>query len=179
MDYKLLTSLSEDTRETIESLLRGHNNSHNSGFFAARDLEENSPKPLNVVVYDKSGSVVGGLIAKTQFLWLKVSIMAVAESARQQGIGRRLLEMAEHEAITRGCRHAFLDTLDYQAPDFYRKLGYQIAGKLANWDSHGHTKYLFTKQLSIDSLPRPTDIETSEKSSRCMKSSTRPTYLGS
>jgi len=35
--------------------------------------------------------------------------------------------------------------MDYQAPDFYRKLGYQIA---ENWDSHGRTKYLLTKQLS-------------------------------
>ncbi len=148
LTYELLNTLSEDTRESIGELLRRHNYSHNSGFFTARDLEENSPKPLNVVVCDISGSVVGGLIAETQFLWLKVAIMAVAESARRHGIGRRLLEMAEKEAVTRGCKHSFLDTLDYQAPDFYLKLGYQVAGRLENWDSHGHTKYLFIKQLS-------------------------------
>jgi ribosomal protein S18 acetylase RimI-like enzyme len=58
------------------------------------------------------------------------------------------MELAEREAVARGCRHAFLDTMDYQAPDFYQKLGYQIAGKLDDWDSHGHAQFLFTKQLS-------------------------------
>jgi hypothetical protein len=38
--------------------------------------------------------------------------------------------------------------MDYQAPAFYQKLGYQIAGKLEDWDSLGHSKYLFTKQLN-------------------------------
>ena len=27
-------------------------------------------------------------------------------------------------------------------------LGYQISGKLENWDFHGHTKFLFTKPLT-------------------------------
>jgi hypothetical protein len=35
----------------------------------------------------------------------------------------------------------------YQSPDFYRKLGYQVAGKLEDWDSHEHMKYFFTKKL--------------------------------
>ena len=90
---------------------------------------------------------MGGLIGETQFLWLKISVMAVAEHSRRRGIGRRLIELAETEARDRCCRYAYVDTLDYQAPEFYRKLGYQLAGKLENWDSHGHAKCFFTKQL--------------------------------
>jgi GNAT superfamily N-acetyltransferase len=146
MDYDLTASLSEDMRGAIGSVLRSYNYSHNSTFFTARDLAENSPKPLNVVASDK-GIIIGGLVAETQFLWLKISLMAVAHDARHRGIGRRLLEIAEREALTRGCQFAFTDTMDYRAPDFYRKLGYQIAGKLENWDSHGHAKYFFTKRL--------------------------------
>ena len=147
MNYELLPQLVPDTREAIHALLRRHNHDHNPDFFHARELPENAPKPLNIAVYDNAGSVIGGLIAETEFSWLKISIMAVVEHARQRGIGRRLLEMAETEAVARGCRHAYVDTLDYQAPDFYRKFGYQTAGTLENWGSHGHTKYLFTKRL--------------------------------
>ena len=148
MNFQLLTTLGDDTREAVHSLLRHYNHAHNQEFFASRELEENRPKPLNVVAYDEAGVVAGGLISETQFLWLKVSLMAVAERSRLQGIGRRLLQVAEKEAFARGCRNAYLDSMDYQAPNFYEKAGYQIAGKLENWDSRGHARYLFTKVLS-------------------------------
>ena len=53
---------------------------------------------------------------------------------------------AEQEAVRRGCSNAFLDTLDFQAPSFYAKRGYEIFGKLANLPP-GHTRYYLTKRL--------------------------------
>jgi hypothetical protein len=35
---------------------------------------------------------------------------------RMQGVGRSIVETAEAEAVRRGCRYAYLDTMDYQAP---------------------------------------------------------------
>jgi ribosomal protein S18 acetylase RimI-like enzyme len=80
----------------------------------------------------------------------------VAESARRDGIGRHLMELAEREAANRGCQYAYLDTMDYQAPEFYLKLGYQIAGRLDNWDSHGHTKFFFVKRLNATASTKDT-----------------------
>jgi len=57
------------------------------------------------------------------------------------------MELAEQEATARGCRYAYVDTMDYQAPTFYRKLGYQLAGQLDDWNSRGHAKCFFTKRL--------------------------------
>jgi hypothetical protein len=37
--------------------------------------------------------------------------------------------------------------MDYQAPDFYQCLGYTIAGRLDDWDSHGHAKLFLVKRL--------------------------------
>jgi GNAT superfamily N-acetyltransferase len=147
MDFQFVPLLTIDAQESIHILLQKYNQACNPIFFDERELAENAPKPLNVVALDAQGVVLGGLIAETQFAWLKVSIMAVAETQRPHGIGRRLLEMAEQEATSRGCRYAYVDTMDYQSPDFYRKLGYQVAGKLEDWDSHGHMKYFFTKKL--------------------------------
>jgi GNAT superfamily N-acetyltransferase len=148
MNFKLVGVLSEELEEAIGSLLRDYNRAQNPLFFPSRDLPENAPKPLNIVVYDPAEAIIGGLIAETQFEWSKISIMVIAEHARLRGIGRRLIELAEQEVKVRGCKHSYVDTMDYQAPDFYRKLHYQLAGKLENWDSHGHAKFLFTRQLA-------------------------------
>jgi GNAT superfamily N-acetyltransferase len=101
-----------------------------------------------VFARDQHGNVVGGLFAETQFSWLKISVMSVFVPFRSQGIGSELLRVAEGEAAHRGCRYAYVDTMEYQAPQFYRRQGYQAAGELKDWDSHGHTKYLFTKLLT-------------------------------
>jgi GNAT superfamily N-acetyltransferase len=147
MNFQPIAELDETQREAISFHLRGYNRANNAAFYQARDLPENAVKPLNFLVYDAEGVIVGGLIAETQFLWLKISVMAVAEHARRRGVGRRLVELAEQEAKARHCKYSYVDTFDYQAPDFYLKLGYQLVGKLENWDSHGHTKCFFTKQL--------------------------------
>jgi GNAT superfamily N-acetyltransferase len=148
MDYQLVASLTDEMWEAIASVLKSYNRDRNPSFYTARDLPENAPKPLHVVALDADGAVVGGLIGETQFAWLKVSIVAVAEPARRCGVGRRLMELAEQEAVARGCRHVFLDTMDYQAPGFYQKLGYAVAAKLDDWDSCGHARYYFTKELN-------------------------------
>jgi ribosomal protein S18 acetylase RimI-like enzyme len=148
MDYRLVAELADETWEAVVSILKGYNRDRNPAFYEARERPENAPKPLSVVAFDADGAVVGGLIGETQFAWLKVSIVAVAEHARGQGVGRRLMELGENEAIARGCRHVYLDTMDYQAPGFYQKLGYTVAAKLDDWDSHGHTRYYFTKELN-------------------------------
>jgi ribosomal protein S18 acetylase RimI-like enzyme len=85
--------------------------------------------------------------AETQLLWLKVEILSVASQFRRQGVGSRLMAIAEAEAVRRGCKYAYVDTMEYQAPSFYQALGYQIAGRLDDWDSHGHAKYFLKKTL--------------------------------
>lgn len=156
VNYQLVETLPSQWDEEICSLLRNYNHAENPRFFQLCELPEHAPRPLNVTALDEFGLVVGGLMAETQFAWLKVSIMVVAERVRRQGIGLQMVAFAETEAIARGCSRAYLDTMDYQAPEFYRALGYQLAGQLENWDSQGHTKFLFTKRLSgAGTQPRP------------------------
>ena len=40
------------------------------------------------------------------------------------------MEMAEDEARDEGCRYVHLDSHSFQAPDFYKKLGYEEFGRL-------------------------------------------------
>jgi hypothetical protein len=53
---------------------------------------------------------------------------------------------AEEEAIRRGCCHAYLDTFDFQAPGFYRKLGYSEWGVLEDFPP-GHQRIFLKKDF--------------------------------
>lgn len=87
------------------------------------------------------------MIGTTAFSWLKVDLVAIVKEHRGKGIGLALITRAEEIAKDRGCKYAYADTMDYQAPTFYQKAGYHVAGKLEDWDSHGHQKYFFKKDL--------------------------------
>ena len=60
------------------------------------------------------------------------------------------MQSAQHEAHLRGCRHAYLDTFDFQALGFYQKLGYELFGHLDDYPP-GHTKYFLQKRRLVDS----------------------------
>ena len=72
--------------------------------------------------------------------------MWVREDLRGQGYGRRPLTLAEDAARARGAGHAHLDTFTFQAPDFYRKLGYEVFVELKDFPP-GHNRFFLTKTL--------------------------------
>jgi hypothetical protein len=56
------------------------------------------------------------------------------------------LAAAGPEVMRRGCRNAWLDTHEFQAPRFYQKLGYVVFGKLPDYPP-GFTRVFLTKRL--------------------------------
>ena len=133
--------------EQIRTWLREFNQHANAQYWARRDLPEHAPQKLLLLAYD-GGNLVGGLCGQTQFSWLQIDILAVDPARRRRGIGSALVTAAEARAAACGCRYVVLDTMSFQAPDFYQRLGYSIAGELPDWDSHGHAKFFLIKQLT-------------------------------
>jgi ribosomal protein S18 acetylase RimI-like enzyme len=133
--------------DRVRQWLREHNWAANADYMRLWEQPENAARPL-IILAEDDHTVIGGLLAETQFHWLKISIIAVHPEFRTRGVGTALLVKAERLARARGCRHAFVDTMDYQAPRFYLRLGFEIAGEIPNWDSHGHVKYYLTKELA-------------------------------
>lgn len=100
---------------------------------------------LVIFVRDEHGNILGGLKGYTYLDWLSISHLWVAENLRGQGIGTRILKMAEAEAVKRGCHHCHLDTFDFQARGFYEKHGYSVFGVLEDYPA-GHKRYFLQKR---------------------------------
>ena len=107
---------------------------------------EDGHTPLNIVEYDTNGNIIGGILGGTYWGWMYVDILWVHENHRYKGIGSKLLLEAEKEAVHRGCHHVHLDTMSWQAPEFYQKHGYEVIGILPDIPN-GNQKYLLMKAL--------------------------------
>jgi GNAT superfamily N-acetyltransferase len=97
-------------------------------------------------VRDDQGKILGGLLGVTYWGWLTVEIFWLSDNLQRKGYGSRMLLMAEEEALKRGCHHAHLDTMDFQAHGFYEKHGYRVFGVLEDLPA-GHQRIFLSKSL--------------------------------
>jgi len=102
-------------------------------------------KPLAITARDKS-EILGLVTGYTVWDWLFVDTLWVSEAQRGKNMGKALLAKAESEARKRGARHAYLYSFSFQAPGFYRKLGYRQFGQLKDFPK-GHSCHWLTKAL--------------------------------
>lgn len=104
-------------------------------------------KPLTILARNEAGELVGGIVGTTYWGWLAIDLLWVDEKVRGEGIGHELLEMAEETAVSRNCTQVLVDTMSFQAPDFYRRNGYEIYGVLDNFAGN-HQRIYLRKWLS-------------------------------
>ncbi|MCI2058943.1 MAG: GNAT family N-acetyltransferase [Oscillibacter sp.] len=137
MDLKITDQVTpKDTEEIFQNLLE---------YNLAR-IEDRNPRKLGVFREDASGRKLAGLIGETHGRWLSVQYLWVDEALRRSGVGSAFLRRAEEEARARGCRYAFVDTFDFQAPEFYRGHGYREVFTLEEYPVTGKRHY-YTKEL--------------------------------
>lgn len=103
-------------------------------------------KNLCFVLKNTQDEILGGVIGMTYWNWLYINLMWIREDLRGHGYGYQLLSSAEEEARKRCSKYAYLDTFSFQAPEFYKKYGYQEFGKLEDFPP-GHTRYFLMKSL--------------------------------
>jgi GNAT superfamily N-acetyltransferase len=101
--------------------------------------------PLTLTVRER-GKIVGGLAGETFWGWMFVSLLWVSDAHRGHGYGSALMGTAEKEALSRGVRNVYLDTFSFQAPAFYKKLGYREFARLDEFPP-GHRRFWMTKAL--------------------------------
>ncbi len=105
-------------------------------------------EPLALFLRDDDGDVYAGLLSYwhsahgaciLQQIW-------VHEELRGQGIGRLLMGRLEETMIARGCRLIHMDIMDFQARDFFERLGYTIIGSVA-YPVSGRVRLFLSKDL--------------------------------
>ena len=119
------------------------------GAYNASFLRDPSYAYFGFFVRDEAGVIRAGLIGNTYAGWLFVNLLWVHDDLRRIGIGRGLLAQAERHGIALGCHSAWLDTFSFQAPEFYRKLGYREFARLDYPPDH-HRLFL-KKSLTAES----------------------------
>jgi GNAT superfamily N-acetyltransferase len=130
-----------ETRAAILEGLIAYNESQTAGRYAP-------PRTVALSVRDpRSGNTVGGLTARIAYSRMFVELLYLPETFRGQGLGAKLLGKAEDVARDAGCTGIWLDTFSFQAPDFYKKLGYAEFGTLADYPP-GFTRHCLHKTLS-------------------------------
>jgi len=134
--------------DLVRQWLREHNWTVNPDFMEQLQQPEHQARSLVLLAISDS-RVVGGLFAETRLAWLRISIMAVSPERRSQGIGAALLAESERQAVAHGCKYAYVDTMEYQAPRFYLAHGFGIVGQIPDWDSRGHSKLYLSKRLRM------------------------------
>ena len=104
-------------------------------------------RPIIVVVRDHANTVIGGLWGHTGYEWLFTQLLVVPVGLRGRGIGTEIMQLAEREAVLRGCHGAWLDTFEFQARGFYERIGYKCFGELPNYPN-GFSRFFMQKALS-------------------------------
>ncbi len=102
-------------------------------------------KPFAVFVRDGE-KIIAGVAGETYAGWLFIRYLWVFDGQRGKGIGRQLIAAAESLALERGSHSAWVDTFSFQAPVFYRKLGYETFGEL-DW-TPDFKRYFLQKRLT-------------------------------
>jgi len=127
-------------RETVEVLSERlfQFNCRSSGRFDFREFA--------VELRDDSGVLVGGATGWSRWEWLHLDVLWLDENCRGGGSGARLMTEVERIARERGCKLVDLDTFSFQAPNFYRKLGYEEYSVLEIGDG-SIRKHFFRKRL--------------------------------
>lgn len=100
---------------------------------------------VNLFLVDEEDQVLGGLIGEICWNWLEIHYLFVEEEFRSLGYGKKLMSEAENIARAKECEFVKVDTLSFQALDFYKKEGFEVFGVIENAGRHTH--YYLKKDL--------------------------------
>ena len=108
------------TIESIKVLSRGldHNAEQKRGHKPVEDFA--------FFIRDAASKIVGGCNGIMYYGCLYIDQLWVDPEYRQQDYGSELIRAAEDLAKSHGCLFSTLETMDWEALDFYKKLGYYL-----------------------------------------------------
>lgn len=108
-------------------------------------------KPIAFEIFSEQ-EFVGAIVVQLFWGELHIKYLFVEKRFRGQGAARELMCYACEFGRRRGCRFAFVETMDFQAPDFYQKMGFEI--EFSRPCSAGNTVFYYLKKELLDEALR-------------------------
>lgn len=121
----------------------------NDGIMKEHKLKKEM-KPLDFFAYfirDDKGQIVGGCAGDNMYGGLFVGQLWVNEELRGKGYGTQLMSLAEELASKSQCRFITVNTFEWEALDFYKKLGFYVEFERHGFDKNS-TFYFLRKDMS-------------------------------
>ena len=95
---------------------------------------------------EEDGKILGVITGRAYYNEVHIGDLIVASSVRKGGIGSKLVRAVEDNYRGNGYDKITLTTFGFQAPEFYKKLGYEIEFVREDKDPK-LSKYFLAKQL--------------------------------
>lgn len=116
-------------------------------FKKAPPTQENSFEIISINYKDGNNNIRAGMIASL-YMWriINIDVLWVDETLRKSGLGTKMLRKLEKIAKKKNCKLIHVDTFSFQAPEFYKKNGFEVFGVLENCPP-GHQRYFLKKDL--------------------------------
>ena len=107
--------------------------------------------PLNFdefcfVEEDDDGTIIGAITGRAYYNEVHIGDLIIDQKCRRSGIGSRLVKAVEEYYKDKGYEVITLTTFGFQAPEFYKKLGYKIEF-VRECSNTKLNKYFFSKSL--------------------------------
>lgn len=100
-----------------------------------------SEEPISFEIYDET-LLVGAIVVQPFWGQLHIKYLFVEKDYREQGIARMLMNHALEFGRKRECHFAFVETMSFQAPEFYKKMGFTIEFSRAGYAENTSFHYL-------------------------------------
>lgn len=127
-----------DDDERIRLIQQGLN-AHNARYGITRG----TPVPFAFALEDEKGGFLGGIKGKIIAGWGEIGWLY--STGAQPGTGTALVRAAEDFCRAQDAHGMVVDTYGFQAPDFYRKLGYGEFGRIENYIGDHAVVYLYKR----------------------------------
>lgn len=137
----VMLTVSTEVDEDIADMIGEGLDEYNIGKGGPYNHEE-----LWILARDDDGSILGGLKGHTGYSWMFVDWLWVRPENRKGSVGSQLLAKAEAIACERSCLGAYLETFSFQAPEFYKRHGFQEFGRIDDYPP-GHATIWLKKQF--------------------------------
>lgn len=127
---------------TVEDQFQAYN-------LSKKPLLQDEPAVTFTFLAEEDGQCIGGIFGySSMYLIGYMESLWVAEEYRHKGIGTELVNALVKALRDFGCPSVHLDTMSYQAPEFYQSLGFKHFGKLTHPEI-GASEMFFVKHLEV------------------------------